>query len=194
VIAENTTQVLISATRLTLPSQNIAAKMALPPSQQSVFLSDDDKDNNNNQQTTVTQIPKPQQWPLLDATPEPGDLFVVCRFEIPLLNYSATSDDIESFSPNPGPPAKWTFGTPDFDQEWLKIQWIGGGLEEAQTRAFTCALLWAKSDKCFWDRVSPREYRMYAGIKKLEHDLRGKVYVERPFGTEEKGKGRGEKK
>jgi hypothetical protein len=65
---------------------------------------------------------------LLDATPEPGDLFVVCRFEIPLLNYSATSDDIESFSLDPGPPAKWTFGTPDFKHSWLKIQWIGGGL------------------------------------------------------------------
>jgi hypothetical protein len=102
--------------------------MALPPSQQSVFPSEDDKDNNNNQQTTITQAPKAKKWPHLDATPEPGDLFVVCRFEIPLLNYSATSDDIESFSLDPGPPAKWTFGTPDFKHSWLKIQWIGGGL------------------------------------------------------------------
>jgi hypothetical protein len=102
--------------------------MALPPSQQSVFPSEDDNDNNNNQQTTITQAPKAKKWPLLDATPEPGDLFVVCRFEIPLLNYSATSDDIESFSLDPGPPAKRTFGTPDFKHSWLKIQWIGGGL------------------------------------------------------------------
>jgi hypothetical protein len=151
--------------------------MALPPSQQSAFPSDDDKENNTNQQTTITQAPKPQQWPLLDAIPEPGDLFVVCHFEIPLLNYSATSDDIESFSLDLGPPVKWTFGTPDFNQEWLRIQWIGGGLEEAQKRASTFALLWAKSDKYFWDRVSPREYRVYAGIKKLEHELRGKFML-----------------
>jgi hypothetical protein len=167
--------------------------MALPPSQQSVFPSDDDKENNTNQQTTITQAPKPQQWPLLDTIPEPGDLFIVCHFEIPLLNYSATSDDIESFSLDPGPPVKWTFGAPDFDQEWLQIQWIGGGLEEAQKRAFTFALLWAKSEKYFRDRVSPREYRVYAGIKKLEHELRGKVYVKGPFGIEEKGKGKGER-
>jgi hypothetical protein len=76
----------------------------------------------------------------------------------------------------------------------LKIHWIGSGLGEAQKRAFTFAMLWAKSDKYFWDRVSPREYRMYAGFKKLEHELRGKVYVEGPFGIEEKGKGKDEKK
>jgi hypothetical protein len=54
-------------------------------------------------------------------------------------------------------------------------------------------MLWAKSDKCFWDRVSSREYRMYTGIKKLEHELRGKVYVEGPCGIEEKGKGKGDR-
>ena len=122
--------------------------------------------------------------PAARTRPEPGDFFVVCRFEIPLLNYFATSDDIESFSLHEGPPVKWNFGNTDFDQEWVKILWIGVGQAQAQKRAFACAVQWSGEEKYFWDRVSFKEYRMYAGIKKLEHELRGKVYVEGPFGVE----------
>jgi hypothetical protein len=124
--------------------------------------------------------------PLREPTREPGDLFVVCRFEIPVLNYSATSGEIVRFSLDSGPPVKWSFGTPDFDQEWLKRLWIGSGFEEAQNRAFALAVQWSGNDKYFWHRVNHGEYRMHSGIKKLENELKGKVYVDGPFVIEGK--------
>jgi hypothetical protein len=179
VIRENTPSFSkkYNASHISTP-RNIAAKMALPPSQQLIFPSSSPEDENNNQQNNAVKIPESQNYSLCDPTHEPGDLFVICRFEIPVFNYSATSDDIESFSLDQGPPMKWTFGTPDFDQEWVKILWVGSGLEEAQQRAFAFAVQWSGSDKYFWERVNHGEYRMYSGFKKLEHELRGKLYVE----------------
>jgi transposase len=166
----------------------IEVKMSIAASQQQIFRSDDDKEvnNNANQQQTSTKPPKLQRYPLRDPTPDPSDLFIISRFEVPLLNYSATSDDIISFSLDHGPPVKWTFGTPDFDQEWAKIIWIGRHLEEAEKQVFKEAVEWSKADKYFWECVNHREYRMYAGIKMREHEFRGKVYVEGPFTGKEK--------
>jgi hypothetical protein len=122
----------------------IEVKMSVPVFQQQIFPTDDDEDDNNNAnpQPISTKPSKQQQYPLRDPTPDPSDLFIISRFEIPLLNYSATSDDIISFSLNHGPPVQWTFGTPDFDQEWSKIIWIGRRLEEAEKRVFAEAMEW----------------------------------------------------
>jgi hypothetical protein len=187
VIRESTPSFSIkyNASHFSIP-RDIAARMALPLSQHLIFPSSSPEDENNNQQNNAVKIPEPQNYPLRDPTPEPGDLFVICRFEIPMLNYSATSDDIESFSLDQGPPVKWTFGNPDFDQEWVKILCVGSGLEEAQKRAFAFAMQWSGSDKYIWERVNLGGYRMYSGLKKLEHELRGKVHVEGPFGVEAK--------
>jgi hypothetical protein len=65
---------------------------------------------------------------------------MICRFEMSLLNYYTSTDDIESFSLDQGPLAKWTLVTPDFDQEWLKILQIGRRLEEAEKRVFAAAI------------------------------------------------------
>jgi hypothetical protein len=160
--------------------------MSIAGSQQQIFPSDDDKEDHANKQQTSNKTPKLQQYPLQDPTPQPSDLFTICRFEVPLLNYSSTSDDIISFSLDQGPPVKWTFGTPDFNQEWSRTIWIGRQLEKAEKQVFKEALEWSKADKYFWERVSHREYRMYAGIKMQEHEFRGKVYLEGPFMGEEK--------
>jgi hypothetical protein len=160
--------------------------MALPPDQQLVFPSSSPEDGNSNQQNKPVKTTKPQQYPFATPPANPATSSSFAASKSLMLNYSATSGEIVGFSLDSGPPVKWSFGTPDFDQEWLKILWIGSGLEEAQNRAFALAVQWSGNDKYFWHRVNHGEYRMYSGIKKLENELRGKVYVDGPFGIEGK--------
>lgn len=81
---------------------------------------------------------------------------------------------------------QWTYGYADFNQNWTKILWIGEKLEEAVKQLGRAANEWKDSDGYTLDFVDSREYRLYAGSEKLEHELRGKVYIEGPFRVAQK--------
>lgn len=106
-----------------------------------------------------------------------GEVYAVCIMEIPMMNLLHPP----AFAQTSLHTVQWTHGFGNFNQNWMKILWIGKTLAKAKKRLDHEAEHWTIKDNYHKHAGGSREYRVYAEDTKFEHQYRGKVYIEGPF-------------